>query len=89
NDEALKDGQYLKAKLSGIELENVFQLNNALILEDNMVFIAEDNKLKLQPVKVLNYDGQMAIVSGLENGQIIIDQAIASAYPGMPIKIIN
>ncbi len=86
-DKQLKDGQYLKAKLIGKPLPNVLAIDNALVLENNTIYIVKDNKLQLQSIKIINYQGSTAIVEGIENGTVIVNQTIANAYPGMPIKI--
>ncbi len=83
----LRDGGYLKAQIKGNALANVFKLDNSLILENNKVYIVKDNVLVLHPVKIINYQGNMAVVSGLEDGMLIAGQRIANAYPGMQVKI--
>lgn len=88
-NKGLKDGQYLKAKIAGDDLTNVFKIDNVLILENNMIYVVKDNILELISIEIVNYQGNSAIVKGLENGTLIANQTIASAYPGMPVKIIN
>ncbi|WP_299433496.1 HlyD family efflux transporter periplasmic adaptor subunit [uncultured Aquimarina sp.] len=87
SDKSLKDGQYLKAKIDGGNVANVFKIDNALILENNMVYTVRENLLELKPVKVVNYQGDMVVVTGLEEGILIVNQSIANAYPGMLVEI--
>ncbi|MEM7485985.1 MAG: HlyD family efflux transporter periplasmic adaptor subunit [Bacteroidota bacterium] len=87
--ESLKDGQYLRAQLLGGNLKNVFAMDNALIQENSNVYILKDSVLHLKPVQVLNYQDDLAVVTGLDNGTLVVDQQVANAYPGMPIKISN
>ncbi len=88
-DKDLKDGQYLKARIEGDNLNDVFRIDNVLILENKKIYVVEENILQLQSIEVLNYQGDTALISGLENGTVIVNQSIANAYPGMPIKVIN
>ena len=85
----LKDGQYLKAQIDGGYLTDVFKIDNALILENNMVYVVKDNLLALKPVKIVNYQGNTSVITGLESGNLILNQSIANAYPGMPVKILE
>ncbi|WP_299364124.1 HlyD family efflux transporter periplasmic adaptor subunit [Winogradskyella sp.] len=85
----LKDGQYLTAQIRGNDLTNVFKIDNALILENNNVYVVEDNRLQLKTIEVVNYQGNMAVVTGLEHKMLLANEKIANAYPGMPVKINN
>ncbi|MEO1032075.1 MAG: efflux RND transporter periplasmic adaptor subunit [Bacteroidota bacterium] len=86
-NEQLKDGQYLMAQIKGNDLTNVFKIDNALILENNNVYVVENNTLQIKPVTVVNYQGNTAVVSGLDEDMLVVDQTIANAYPGMKVDI--
>ena len=88
-DRRLKDGQYLKAQITGSDIANAFSISNNLILEGNTIYVIENNALALQPIEIVNHLGDNALVKGLENGMVIVTQTIANAYPGMPVKIAN
>ena len=47
----------------------------------------KDNQLAMKRIQVINYQGNNSVVKGLEEGDIIVNQNIANAYPGMPVKI--
>ncbi|WP_299222220.1 efflux RND transporter periplasmic adaptor subunit [uncultured Aquimarina sp.] len=85
----LKDGQYLKAQIDGGDLIDAFKIDNALILENNMVYVVKDNLLELKPINIVNYQGNTSVITGLEAETLIVNQSIANAYPGMPVEILE
>ncbi|AXT58101.1 efflux RND transporter periplasmic adaptor subunit [Aquimarina sp. AD1] len=89
SNEGLKDGLYLKAQIDGDDLIDVFKIDNALILENNMVYVVKDNLLELKPIRIVNYQGNASVITGLESENIIVNQSIANAYPGMPVEILE
>ncbi|WP_299248429.1 efflux RND transporter periplasmic adaptor subunit [uncultured Aquimarina sp.] len=89
SNEDLKDGQYLKAQIDGDDLIDVFKIDNALILENNMVYVVNNKLLELRPIRIVNHQGDTSVISGLESGNLIVTQSIANAYPGMPIEILE
>lgn len=88
-DSSLKDGQYLKAQLKGDDLNNVFKIDSSLLLENSKIYVVEEGMLELRAIQVLNYQGDFAIIDGLENGNLILNERVANAYPGMPVKTLN
>ncbi|MGV6831165.1 MAG: efflux RND transporter periplasmic adaptor subunit [bacterium] len=89
NDSSLKDGQYLTANIQGEVLRNVFKIDNSLLLENNQVYIVENNKLVLKPIKVVNYQSGKTVIKGLNDGEYLVTQTIANAYPGMLVTVNN
>lgn len=89
NDSRLKDGVYLKALIYGSDMTNVCKISNYLILENNKVYVIQENELQLVSIEVLNYENDMVIVTGLPKETVLVNQTIANAYPGMKVKIAN
>ncbi|WP_405208665.1 efflux RND transporter periplasmic adaptor subunit [Aquimarina sp. LLG6339-5] len=89
SDQRLKDGQYLTAQIHGGDVANVFTIDNALILENNMIYVVKENLLELKPIEIVNYQGDITVVSGLEEETLIANQSIANSYPGMPVEILE
>ena len=84
---ALKEGQYLKALIDGKEVENALNIDNSLIVENNKVFIVENNQLQLKDVQIVNYKVGKVLVQGLENGMQLVNETLAGAYPGMKVEM--
>jgi len=84
---ALKEGQYLKALIDGKEVENALNIDNSLIVENNKVFIVENNQLRLKDIQIINYKEGKALVQGLENGMQLVNETLAGAYPGMKVEM--
>lgn len=84
--ENLTEGMYLEALIMGETIEDAFQLNRSLINNSSEVFVVKDSVLALKKVKPLHYEGNLAIVKGLENGDVIMTSNLSSAYSGMLVS---
>ena len=82
----LKEGQYLKAQIQGKELKNVYEIDNSLIVEGNKVFVVQESILTLQPITIHHYQKEKVLISGLENGMLLVNEIVAGAYPGMQVE---
>lgn len=83
----LKEGQYLKAFIDGKEIENAINIDNSLIVENNKVFVVENNQLALKDVQIVNYKDGKVLVQGLKDGMQLVNETLAGAYPGMKVEI--
>lgn len=82
----LKDGQFLKAKVEGIAIENQFKIKGNLMLENNHIYIVKDSVLTLQKITPINYEQDSVMVKGLEKNMILLDEVLANAHPGMKVN---
>jgi len=82
----LKDQQFLKAKIQGSPIADVVKIKGNLMLENDHIYIIQDSVLTLQKVVPLNYEKDSVVVKGLRNNMILLEQVLASAYPGMRVN---
>ncbi|PRP68216.1 efflux RND transporter periplasmic adaptor subunit [Nonlabens agnitus] len=86
NDEDLKDGMYLTANLDAQNIENAVELDRSLLQGANQLFVVREGKLELVEVNPVFFSDKTVVLKGLENGTVIISQAVSGAYEGMIVK---
>jgi multidrug efflux pump subunit AcrA (membrane-fusion protein) len=85
-DKDLKEGMYLTANLDAQNIAGAVELDRSLLQNGNQIFIVKNDKLKLVDVKPVYFSDKNVVLKGLENGTVIISQAVSGAYEGMIIK---
>ena len=86
-DAGLKEGQYLQARLSAKEEQNAIEIDRALLLENNQVFVVRDSILDLIPVQPVHFSDRTVVLKGVEDGTILVSKPVVGAYAGMLVKI--
>jgi hypothetical protein len=51
------------------------------------VFIVQDGKLKKVAIDLVHFTQETALVKGLENGTVLLNNNIPGAYDGMLVEI--
>ena len=86
----LKDGMYIKTKIPLRINKEGFSISRSNLINDSFVYVAESNNtVGIRNVKIIYYDEDSVIVSGLENNTNLISSYIPGIYKGMKIKISN
>jgi RND family efflux transporter MFP subunit len=83
----LNDGMYLEAHLEGKEVEEVFEISRSLLVDNEEVFTVQDGKLKKVAVHLVHFTEETALVKGLVNGTVLLNNNIPGAYDGMLVEI--
>ena len=86
SDDRLRDGQYLKARISGNEISDAIKIKNNLILENNHVYLVKDSLLTLQKIRAMNYENDSVVIQGIPKGTLLLNEVLANAYPGMKVN---
>ncbi|NNJ55976.1 MAG: HlyD family efflux transporter periplasmic adaptor subunit [Bacteroidia bacterium] len=81
----LHEGSYLTAKISGGTATNALKIKRSLLFDNSTYIIQEDSTLYKQPVEILNYLGEYAIIKGITSGSKVPNQAISGAFEGMKV----
>lgn len=89
NSSALNEGMYLTGSIDAQSMGKVMALPRTLLLEDNMVYVLQNNKLHRTAVTVMKIDGNNMYIRGLEEGTQVLAQPVLGAYEGMPVQIID
>lgn len=83
----INDGMYLEAYLKGKEVNEVFEISRSLLVDNEEVFIVEDGMLKKVAVELVHFTEETALIKGLENGTVLLNNNIPGAYDGMLVEI--
>jgi membrane fusion protein, multidrug efflux system len=85
NSADLKEGMYLEAEIPIQESQNAYEVNRMLLVNQNNLFVVTDSTLVLKAVTIIHKNEKTVIVSGLEDGTLLVDLSIPNAYQGMKI----
>jgi len=84
----LKPGTFVKCSIIGKTYQNIYVLPRHLLKTDNILFIVNDNHLKMKKVSVLRkFEDQVYIDSGLVPGDKIVSSPLPGALEGMQLMI--
>lgn len=83
----LKEGMYLTAAIQQEPFMSTMSLPRKMIDDQDQVFIVDNHQLKKIEVEVLARQGDVAIITGLQEGTAVLSTVIKSAYDGMPVRI--
>jgi len=85
----LREGMFLQAKISTIQLQDVAEISRNLLVDEEYVFTVTDSTLSKVKIDVLHIAEKTVFVSGLPKDTWVIQKAIAGAYDGMKVNPIN
>jgi len=86
----LKIGQFVRANISGQQLEKVISIPNSTLYQGSYVYIVENDRLQRQPVEVLWRDQQTSVIkSGLESGQHLVTTLLGQITSGTLVEVKN
>lgn len=84
--ETLKEGIYLHGVIEAKGVSNAIALNRNLVGSDAKVFLVKDNVLMKKAVEIVDFYEGTVLVTGLQEGDLLLNQVIEGAYEGMPVK---
>lgn len=87
NGEDLKEGMFLQAKVKAQEIPDAFSLSRSALFEGDQVYIVENEILVLKKIAIKYYNQNTVIVSGLKNGDMVLNKVPPSAFEGMKVSI--
>lgn len=83
----LKEGMFLEAILNAKEEENAIEIDRALLLDDDKIYVVRDSILDMINVKPVYFSDKKVIVRDVPDGQVIISKPVVGAYPGMEVSV--
>ncbi|MFQ6609462.1 MAG: efflux RND transporter periplasmic adaptor subunit [Fidelibacterota bacterium] len=86
NENHLKSGMYLTGYIRSNMITQVVEIPRDLITDDSTVFVIRDGILQSHPVTVVKRMEKSMLVSGIEDGSVILDEIIVGAMEGMRVK---
>ena len=85
---SLKPGMFVTVKLQGRQMAGVFVLPRHVVHDSNVVYVLEDNLLRIRPVRVArHFKESVYIDAGLSDGDRVIVTPLPGATDGMTVKI--
>lgn len=83
--EGLREGLYLTAVIDGGTVNDALKVKRNLITDGRIFSVQSDSTLKLLDIKVMNYDQDMAIITGVEEGTLLPTQMVSGGFEEMKI----
>lgn len=81
----LQPGSYLNGHITGQSFDNAFMVHNDILVRDDEIFIAVDNRSRLTTIEPLAQAGDSLIIRGLDPGTKIIDEFRDAAFDGTKV----
>lgn len=82
----LRDGRFLSGVISSDAVGDGVTVPLAWLMDDNSIYAVADEKLKRLPAEVVFESRSEAIVLGLDSGTVLLSEALATAFDGMPVQ---
>ena len=86
-DSSLKEGMYLEANLNARKAENAIEIDRNLLQEGDKIFVVRDSVLDMIDVQPVYFSDKKVILTGVPNGDVILNKPVPGAYAGMLVKI--
>ncbi len=84
----LRPGMFVSVKIKGRKINNAYVLPRYVVYPGNVVYIVEENRLKIRPVNIVrNYKETVIIDKGLSDGDLIIKSPMSVATEGMRVRL--
>lgn len=87
--EDLREGMYLEANVPAREVEEAYRISRKLLVNNEAIYIVEENKLKLVDVTIVHFDENSAVIKGIANNTQMLSKMIPGAFDGMTVKTFN
>jgi len=85
-DGRLKEGMYLDGVIEVAQIQNAVAIGRNLISPDGYVYLVQDTVLVKRKVEIQDMFDESAMVKGLSDGDLLLDQMVEGAYEGMLVK---
>lgn len=81
-------GQYVTVNIKGPKLENVFETSRRVLQENNQVYLIKDSLLVPQMVTIEHLSENSAVLSNLENGDVLVTVPVLDRRKGQKVSAI-
>lgn len=83
----LRDGMYLKGKLSGSKMKEVSIVPKDIIVNQNQIYIYQDSTISVKTIDVLSIIDDKAQVRGITSTDQVVTSSVNNLYSGQKVKI--
>lgn len=84
-DPRLRDGMYLTA-LKTVAVPDAFAISRTLLHNDHQLFVLENSRFVLKSVRVIAYNNDKAVITGLPDGTKLPAEILPGMYDGMDAR---
>jgi multidrug efflux pump subunit AcrA (membrane-fusion protein) len=85
-DSELKEGMFLIGEILSHPFNNAIEIQRNLLIGTNQVYVLQDSTLVLTPIEVLKLSESTAVIQGLSNNTIVLNQVFSGAYNGLKVS---
>ncbi len=86
----LMAGLFVRVEIQGRTQEMASLIPRSAIRQGGLIWVVEDAKIRFRPVRVLRYQGDMALVSpGLEEGTSVVTSNLKIVTEGLTVRAVN
>ena len=85
----LRFGQFVEAKITGSDSQELFVLPRSVLRLDNTVLtVNSERELQIKPVDIVRSSAKSVYLSGgLEDGELVVRSAVPNPYTGMKVRL--
>ncbi len=85
----LREGMFLQAEISTVDLKDVAEIGRNLLVDEKYVYLVADSMLQKQEIDVLHVADKTVFISGIPTDAWIVQKPVSGAYAGMKVNPIN
>ena len=85
----LYEGLYINGNIKGNQTIKGVKLNANLLMSDNSIYTVNNGVIKKTHVELASISDEQVIVTGLEDGTLIVNKPLTGAVAGKPAKIVD
>jgi len=87
NSTQLKNGMFMHAKIFADEVKDAVEVSRSMLFDEDKVFLVKRDILVEKQVTIKHQSKNSAIVSGLDNRDVILTKIPPTAFAGMKVSI--
>lgn len=81
----LREGLYLQAEILGGMAENAYEVKRQMLQGTQLYLVGRDSSLYLKEVEIISFNGENAIIRGLESGDMMPVRMVPGAFEGLKV----
>ncbi len=85
----LREGMFLQADISTVNLKDVAEIGRNLLVDEKYVYLVADTELKKQEIDVKHVADKTVFVTGIPAGAWLVQKPVSGAFDGMEVNPIN
>lgn len=86
NQFKLYEGIYLQAEIEGKNVVNTMEIPRKALINNNQVFVVENDKLILKSINIHKVNSNTLIFSGLETGELVVVESLVNVAENSSVK---